>query len=113
MKRFNSTLNSYKPLKAKKGLTKISKKQKQIKNREGLEAQNMLELCGGKCMICGKATPLEPNHTRDRTLFILSCHECHFPNGYHKYLDEWGDIWTKLKVDLKTCCIPDKGEETR
>ena len=88
MKPFNSTLNVYKPLKANKGLNKISQKQGLIKKEENKIAQDMLEKCQGKCMICGKFAPLEKNHTRARTRFILTCQECHFPNGIHRYLDE-------------------------
>jgi len=87
-KPFNSTLNVYKPLKAKKGLNKVSKKQVVIKNTEKIKAQELLEICGGKCMKCGKIAPLAKNHTRDRKRFILSCYDCHFPNGIHRYLDE-------------------------
>lgn len=88
MKPFNSILNVYKPLKAKKGINKISAKQMALKKEEDIKAQEMLEICEGKCMICGKIAPLEKNHTRNRKRFLLSCHECHSPKGIHRYLDE-------------------------
>jgi len=66
----------------------ISDKQKRIIANEREVANKMLEECQGQCMICGEVTRLEKNHTRDRTRFIMSCHNCHFPNGYHKYLDD-------------------------
>ena len=88
MKPFNSTLNVYKPLKAKRRLHKVSKKQAGIKEYESAKAQDMLKTCKGKCMICGNIAPLGKNHTRDRKRFILSCYDCHFPNGIHRYLDE-------------------------
>ena len=77
------------PLRAKKPMNKVSAKQKAIKKKEQTEAEEMLERFGGKCMICGEKVPLEKNHTRDRKKFILTCHRCHFPDGYHKYLDDW------------------------
>lgn len=92
MKPFNSTLNINKPLKRTKALNKVSLKQERIKREENKLAQEMLEQCGGKCMICGKTAPLQKNHTRNRRRFILSCVECHFPDGYHKYLDDWSEL---------------------
>lgn len=90
MKPFNSTLNVYKPLKAKKRINKVSAKQHEVKANENIQAQELLEKCKGKCMICEQKAPLEKNHTRDRKRFILTCHDCHSPLGQHKYLDDWG-----------------------
>ena len=80
-------LKSKTPLRAKTPIRRVSDKQKRIIADERKIANTMIEECKGRCMICGKVARLEKNHTRDRKGFIMSCHECHFPNGYHKYLD--------------------------
>ena len=69
-------------------IKKISEKRKKLLEAEDILARLMLEECGGKCMLCGKYAILEKNHTRNRKRFILTCRECHFPAGYHRYLDD-------------------------
>jgi len=69
-------------------LKKMSKKRQEILSEEAVIANEMLIACQGHCMLCGKYAPLEKNHTRDRKRFVLSCRECHSPNGRHKYLNE-------------------------
>jgi len=53
MKRFNSTLNVYKPLKAKKGLNKISSKQKAINELWAKITDEVAEEQGFICQWCG------------------------------------------------------------
>ena len=69
-------------------LAKVSKKRKKTLSEEAKARDEMLEKCEGHCFICGRFAPLEKNHTRDRKRFVLSCRECHSPDGVHKYLDE-------------------------
>ena len=73
----------------KSRINPISDNRKKLLMEEDKIAQKLLAECKGKCMICGKSAILEKNHTRNRKRFILTCHPCHFPAGYHRYLDDW------------------------
>ena len=69
-------------------LKRISDKRKELLRQEAKKVKELMAECQGHCMICGKFAPLEKNHSRDRKRFIMSCRECHFPNGRHRYLDD-------------------------
>ena len=53
--------------------------------------KELLEICKGMCMNCGKKPDwlgLQKSHTKDRKKFILVCVNCHSPEGKHQYLKE-------------------------
>ena len=79
-------------------INRISKKKQAIIRQENILRDKMLEhqldtVGYIYCMLCGKKPDwrgLEKNHTKDRKLFALSCHECQewpSPDGRHRYLD--------------------------
>ena len=73
-------------------MKRISDKKCKLLKEEARIVQQFLEKYQGKCMICGGLPDwrgLQPNHTKDREFFILSCAPCHSPNGRHRYLDYW------------------------
>ena len=60
-------------------------------DREAIQVKLLLEQCKGLCMVCGNPPDfrgLQKNHTRKRDIFILTCADCHSPEGEHKYLEE-------------------------
>jgi len=99
MKRFNSTLNVYKPLKAKKGLNRASDKQKiEIRNRTRLKAELLIEF-GNKCMTCHQKPdwrgislshiiPLSRGGETSRKNCLLECYICHSKFEKHPELRE-------------------------
>lgn len=68
----------------------ISDKRKATLGREAIQVKLLLEACKGHCMVCNKWVGdknLYKSHTRNRRRFVMSCNDCHFPEGAHQYLD--------------------------